>query len=146
MPVKELNLLPATRADLRKDFVPYSCEFTTDDGRKGTATHRKTACWEWYDVSIEGRHVDVISYSLVDNDEGSMADNLKKQIDLILHRKANCVRCKIVGYPPDQPEKQWDHSIGYYDIEKAQKRIDSGEVYKYLMEDLKTHVFKVVAY
>jgi hypothetical protein len=146
MPVKELNLLPATRADLRKDFVPYSCEFTTEDGRKGMAAHRKTTCWEWYDVQVGVHYMGTIDYRLVDNDEGSMADNLKKQIDLLLEKEANRGRFKIVGYPPDQPEKQWDHSINYYDIEKAQKRIDSGEVYKYLMEDLKTHVFKVVAY
>jgi hypothetical protein len=36
------------------------------------------------------------------------------------------------------------HSSGYYDREKAQARIDSGDVYKYLYEKDKALTFIVV--
>ncbi len=55
----------------------------------------------------------------------------------------------IVGYDPNKPRSHktdWLHSTGYFCKDKAQARIDSGDVRKYLMDDLKNHAFVVVAY
>lgn len=53
---------------------------------------------------------------------------------------------QIIGYPKDNPKKQWLHSTGYYDPKKAQNKIDSGDVKNYLMPEFKDHIFEVREY